>query len=105
MTWLRFALLSPGRKKAVIWVAAVWLLHTMLGFFILPLFVRAIAVKELSKRLDRAVLLQKVQINPYTLSATVRGLLVKDRDGEPLVSWDEAYVNFQWTSLLSRVWI
>ncbi len=40
----------------------------------------------------------KVKINPFVLSTTVRGLLIKDKDGQPFISWDEVYVNFQLSS-------
>jgi hypothetical protein len=105
MTLLLFDSLSPGRKKALVWIASVWLLYMGFGFLILPLLVRAVAVKQLSKQLDRSVTIQQVRLNPYTLSATIRGVLVKDKDGAPLVSWNEAYVNFQLASLFKRAWI
>ena len=87
------------------WTAAVLLFYTVLGFFLLPPIVRVIAVKQLSKHLDRPVTIQKVRLNPYRLSATIRGLLIKDKDGAPLVSWDEVYVNFQLASLFTHAWV
>ncbi len=87
------------------WTAAVFLFYTVLGFFLLPPIVRVIAVKQVSRLLDRPVTIQKVRLNPYRLSATIRGLLVKDKDGAPLVAWDEAYVNFQLTSLFTHAWV
>ena len=87
------------------WTAVGFLGYTVLGFFLLPPLVRVIAVKQLSKQLDRPVTIQKVRLNPYRLSATVRGLLIKDQDGAPLVSWDEVYVNFQLSSLFSHAWV
>jgi hypothetical protein len=35
----------------------------------------------------------------------VRGLLVKDKDGEPFVSWDEVYVNLQLASFVGHPWV
>ena len=99
----RFDLASS--KKLAVWTAAVLLFYTVLGFFLLPPIVRVIAVKQLSKHLDRPVTIQKVRLNPYTFSATIRGLLIKDKDGAPLVSWDEADVNFQLVSLFSHAWV
>jgi len=96
--------ISPRRKKLAAWTAAALLFYTVLGFFILPPIVGGIAVRQLSKHLDRPVTIQKVRLNPYRLSATIRGLLVKDKDGAPLVSWDEAYVNFQLASLFTHAW-
>jgi hypothetical protein len=88
-----------------VWTVAVCLFYTVFGFLILPLIVRAVAVKQLSKQLDRKVTLRQVRINPYSLKATIRGFLIKDTDGETLVSWDEVRVNFQFSSLFSKAWV
>jgi len=87
-----------------VWTAAAVFFYTVLGFFLLPPIVRLVAVKQLSKHLDRPVTIQKVRLNPYRLSATIRGLLIKDKDGAPLVSWGEAYVNFQLACLFTHAW-
>jgi hypothetical protein len=92
-------------KRLVIWTAALFLCYTLFGFFLLPPIVRVIAVKQLSKHLDRPVAIQKVLLNPYKLSATIRGLLIKDKDDAPLVSWDEVNMNFQLVSLFSHAWV
>jgi outer membrane protein OmpA-like peptidoglycan-associated protein len=97
--------ISPRSKRLVAWTAAVISAYTVVGFFLLPPLVRVIAVKQLSKQLDRPVTIQKVRLNPYTFSATIRGLLVQDKDGAPLVSWDAAQVNFQLISLFSHAWV
>ena len=87
------------------WTIAGCFFYTVLGFLILPPIVRLIAVKQLSTQLDRPVTIQQVRLNPYRLSATIRGLLIQDKDGAPLVSWDEAYVNFQLASLFTHAWV
>src|SRR5262249_19619684 len=97
--------LSPRRRKLVFWCLGLLLFYTITGFLIAPPIVRAVAVKQLSKQLDREVSIQKVKLNPFTLSCTVRGLLIKDKDGEPFVSFDEAYVNVQLISLLGHPWV
>ena len=97
--------ISPRLKKLAVWTAAVFVFYTVLGFFLLPPIVRVVAVKQLSKHLDRPVTIQKVRLNPYTLSATIRGLLIADKDGAPLASWKEVYVNFQLSSLFGRAWV
>ena len=67
------------------------LAYTLLGFLILPPIIRAVAVKQLSKQLERDVSIEKVKLNPYTLSATIRGLLsgvevhIKAPSGPPQV--------------------
>jgi len=87
------------------WMAGVFLFYTVLGFFILPPIARSVVMKQLSKRLDRPVSIQTVRLNPFMLSGGVQGLLIKDRDGTPLVSWSEVYFNFQLASLFTHAWV
>jgi hypothetical protein len=96
---------SPRRHKLVRWILGLLLFYAILGFFILPPIIRAVAVKQLSRQLDREVSIEKVKINPFALSTTVRGLLIKDKDGQPFISWDEVYVNFQLSSFLGHAWV
>ncbi|HKW28683.1 MAG TPA: DUF748 domain-containing protein [Verrucomicrobiae bacterium] len=97
--------LSPRRRKFAFWILGLLLFYTVAGFLILPPIVRVIAVKQLSRQLDRQVSIEKIKINPFALSTTVRGLLIKDKDGQPFISWDEVYVNFQLSSFLGHPWI
>lgn len=96
--------ISARRRKIILWILGLLLFYTVTGFFILPPIVRAVAVKKISQQLDRDVSIQKVKINPFVLSTTIRGLLIKDKDGQPFVSWDRVYVNFQLSSLFSPAW-
>jgi hypothetical protein len=97
--------LSPRRRKLLFWVAGLLLGYAVAGFLILPPIIRAVAVKQLSRQLDRQVSIQTVKLNPFALSIAIRGLLISDKDGEPFVSWDEVYVNFQISSFLGHPWI
>jgi hypothetical protein len=97
--------LSPRRRKLLFWVVGLLLFYTVTGFLILPPIIRAVAVKQLSKQLDREVSIQKVKLNPFAFSTAIRGLLIKDKDGVPFVSWDEVYVNFQLSSFLGHPWV
>ena len=97
--------LSPRRRKLLFWVVGLLLFYTVAGFLILPPIIRVVAVKQLSKQLDREISIQKVKLNPFAFSTTIRGLLIKDKDGEPFVSWDEVYVNFQLSSFFGKAWV
>ena len=97
-------LMSARKGKLAFWALSALLLYTLIGFLILPPIVRSIAVKQISQQLGREVSIAKVKVNPFALSATVNGLLIKDSDGEPFVSWEEVYVNFQISSLFSKAW-
>jgi hypothetical protein len=97
-------LLSPRQRKITAWILGLVAFYTITGFLILPPIVRSVAVRQLSAQLDREVSIQSVKINPFALSTTIRGLLIKDKDGEPFVAWDEVYVNFELVSLFSHAW-
>lgn len=97
--------LPARRQKIVLWSLGLVLFYTVTGFLIVPPIVRAIAVKQLSKFLNREVTIAKVQINPYSMSATIRGFLIADKDGKPFVSWDEVHANFQFWSLFTKTYV
>ncbi|HEY5042514.1 MAG TPA: DUF748 domain-containing protein [Verrucomicrobiae bacterium] len=96
--------IGSRKRRLALWFLGLLVFYSVVGFLILPPIVRSLAVKQLSKQLDRDVSIQKIKINPFTLSTTIRGLLIKDRDGGPFVSWDEVYVNFQISSLFTKAW-
>ncbi len=97
--------LPARRRKLALWAAAGFLFYTVSGFVLLPPLARVIAEKRLSKQLDRPVTIQKLRLNPYNLSASIRGLLITDKSGAPVVAWDEVYVNFQLASLFTHAWV
>ena len=97
--------LSPWQRRLIIWSVSLLAAYTVIGFLILPPIIRSVAARQLTKQLDREVSIKKVKLNPFVLSATVDGLLIKDKDGQPFVSWDEVYVNFQLSSFFGRAWV
>lgn len=86
-------------RKIVIWFIAI------LGFFCLvalaapPLLKNKIAA-ELSAKLHRPISIEEIWFNPLTMSLTVRGFLMKERQGSATaVSFDELYTNLELQSL------
>ena len=98
-------LLSARKRKLILWAFGLLVFYTVAGFLILPPIVRSVAVKQISQQLDREASIQSVKINPFALSVSVHGLLIKDKDGEPFVSWDDVYVNFQLSSFFGKAWV
>lgn len=97
--------LTARKRKLLAGVFVLVLIYAVAGFLVLPPIIRAQAVKQLSAQLGRPVSIEKVRINPFVLSIALQGLLIKDLDGEPFVSWDNVYVNFQLSSFLGRAWV
>lgn len=73
-------------KRLAVGAALGFLLYTAFGFLVLPAVVRVIAVKQFSAHLDRTVMVQKVRLNPYLLSASIRGLWITDQESAPLLA-------------------
>ena len=86
-------------------LAGALLLFTIAGFFVAPPIAKSFLLKKASKALGREVSAGKVRINPYTLSASVADLRVKDADGETLASWKRLFVDFEIVSLVGRSWV
>ncbi|HUG11365.1 MAG TPA: DUF748 domain-containing protein [Opitutaceae bacterium] len=97
---------SPNRRRRtrLIALAGAIALYAITGFFILPPILRSQATKQLSEALHRPVAIDKVALNPFTLSMTVRGFTVTDHDGAELAGFDDVYANFQLSSIFRRMW-
>jgi hypothetical protein len=97
--------MPPRWRKGLLWALGAIVAYTVIGFLILPSIVKAVALKQLSSLLNRQVVIRSVVINPYVLSGAIRGLVIQDKDGEPLASWNEAYANFQLVSFFGKPWV
>ena len=93
--------LKPRLKKILIGLIIFFVVFTLVGFFALPPILKSILTKKLSENLHREVTISQIKINPYALSVTVRGLMVKDQaSSEAFVSCDEIFLNLQTLSAL-----
>jgi hypothetical protein len=96
---------TPRNRKLLLWAFRLALVYAIIGFLVLPPIVRYEAVTQLSRQLGRPVSIDRVVINPFVLSVSIHGLLIKDPDGQPFVSWDNLYVNLQLSSFLGHAWV
>lgn len=74
------------------------------GFFVAPGLVRSRVIAAASAYTGRPVSLGEVSTNSFTLSLTLRDLVLPDRNGERLFACDTLYVNFQASSLVRRAY-
>lgn len=92
--------LMRHRKTLLIWAAALLVVFTLVGFFVVPPIVKSVLATQLTAALHREVTIREVRFNPFALSATVRGLAVKEPKGpETFASFEELYVNLEASSL------
>lgn len=87
------------RQKQVWALVVVVVLYTVFGFFIAPQIIKSQGLKAIADNLGRQATLEKVLVNPYSLSLTLQGFELKDPDGTAFVAFDDLYLNFQTSSL------
>jgi hypothetical protein len=93
--------IRPRGKKILVGLLIFFFVYTVGGFFALPPVLKSVLTKELSKTLAREVTINRIKVNPYALSITIRGLLIKDRSSAAtFLSCDEIYANLQSLSAL-----
>ena len=88
--------------RLLIAAAGLFLLSVAGGYLFGPPLLKARILREMSQRLGRQVTVGKVSVNPLALSARIHDLSIQDLDGAVFASWKEAYVNYRFTSFLTR---
>ncbi|MFP4533504.1 MAG: DUF748 domain-containing protein [Desulfobacterales bacterium] len=88
------------KKKTGIILGILILLYTLAGFLVIPMVTEAILPDKLSAQLGRAVQVENISLNPYTLTLSVKGLNIGEKSGDAdFVAFDEFFANIQWASL------
>ncbi len=96
------------RRKPFKWLvrlAVVFVLYTVIGFFVVPAVIKSQMLKRIPALTKRQVSVEQVKCNPYALSLTIRGFSLKEKSGEVFSSFDELYVNFQLSSIFQRKFV
>lgn len=97
---------SPGKPtgsrwlRRTLWGVGAVALVGVAGFLVAPPLVKSVAETKLSELLHRPVSIEGLSINPYALSAEVRGLRVLEREGgATALSFASLYANVELESL------
>lgn len=98
-TRARQMLAQPRNRKIAAWAAGMFIAFGAFGFLAGPPIAKSILLDKLGAALQRTVSIEDISVNPYALSATVRGLSVKTREGREVAGFDSLYVNFEVSSL------
>ncbi|MDT8321083.1 MAG: DUF748 domain-containing protein [Xanthomonadales bacterium] len=94
--------LNPRRKR--FWALVALLVYTLIGFFLIPVLVESSLTGFVRDNLQREATVNKVEVNPYSLSLNVQGFEIRDRDDAVILRFDEFFANFQLSSLFRRAW-
>ena len=93
------ALKSPRSKRIALWLLGIVVVFGLFGFFAAPPLAKSLLVKELSTQLHREVSIDRIEINPFALTAKVNGVSVKSQAGGEQIGFDELFVNLSGSSL------
>src|SRR5262245_60387806 len=95
---------SRLRRRLLI-IAALLLVFTLLGFFVAPIIVKSQLEKRLSAELGRRVTVEKVRVNPYTVSLGLEDFAIRERDGSrTFVGWRRLFVDVDVLGSLWKNW-
>jgi hypothetical protein len=87
-------------RSAFVFLGAVFILYGLVGAVILPPVAKKVIASQLGEKLGRAVEIDRVSVNPYTLEATVHGARIFEADRKtPFIAFDRLDVNGSVTSL------
>jgi len=90
-------------KKIIIGLLIFLVVLEIAGFFVAPPLVKPLIMKKMSESLHRKASIDKISINPYAVSITIKGFLLEDPGRpKPFVAFDELYVNADLTSSVFR---
>lgn len=90
----------PRTRKIAIWLVSIFVAIGVLLGLAAPPLIRGKVAAALSDKLHREVTIEQLRFNPYTMKATVRGFLMKERQAQtPALSFDELMVNLEFQSI------
>ena len=87
------------KSKAVIIIAGLAILYTLIGFFLLPYLVERYLPSMLGRRLGCEVSLKEVKINPYAMTLEAKEFQIKEPSGRAMTGFQRLYVDFELSSL------
>ncbi|MBU1172094.1 MAG: DUF748 domain-containing protein [Proteobacteria bacterium] len=91
------------RRKILVITGGLFAVYLMAVYFVLSAVLTRMVPDKLAEQLGRQVAIDHIRVNPLTLSVTVRGLDIKDKNTtDSFVRFETLYVNAEVFSLFKR---
>jgi uncharacterized protein involved in outer membrane biogenesis len=81
----------------------LFLFYSVAGFFLIPLIAKRQLLRE-AAALGRSLAIDEIRLNPFSLDLRVRGLAIRENDGEPLFTLDEIHARLRPGSFFQKEW-
>ena len=93
-------------QKWIMWIALAAALYTGVGFLAVPPIAKMVLEKKLPEILHRQVTIEKINLNPYSLTASIQGFALQRKDTRGnLISFERVSVDLQSASLFKMALI
>jgi flagellar motor protein MotB len=90
-------------KKILVGLVVFLVLFGIAGFFIAPAVLKPLIIKNILEVLHRKTSVDKININPFALSVTIKGFSIEDPGMKsPFVAFDELYLSADAVSSIFR---
>jgi hypothetical protein len=90
-------------KKILVGFVIFLIIFGIAGFFIAPAVIKPLVIEKISAALHRKTSIDKININPFALSLTIKGFTLEDPGRKsPFVAFDELYVKADAVSSIFR---
>jgi uncharacterized protein involved in outer membrane biogenesis len=90
----------PRTRKIAIWAVSLVVAFGVLLGLVAPPLLRGKIAGDLSQKFHREVTIEQIRLNPYAMTATISGFLMKERQSQATaVSLDELHINLQLQSI------
>ncbi len=92
---------KPLVRKGLVVVVVFYAILGIAGFFIAPAYVKSALLDRLAAELGRQVSIERVSVNPFTLSIDAGPVVIKESDGQAIfLSFDNLHVNAELISII-----
>jgi hypothetical protein len=78
--------------KAFIIISSLLVIYAVAGFYVLPAVLKWKMPEIIQQETGRKTSISKIQINPFSLLASLQGFEIQEQNGKPFVAFDTFYI-------------
>lgn len=91
---------SHALRRRIAVALGIFVAYSLVGYLVLPPLIKWGAEKYIADKSAHVLTVGKVKFNPFALSLTLHDLKLSQPDGEPLLGFDQLFVDFELKSVL-----
>jgi hypothetical protein len=87
-------------RSRLFWVLFVISSYALVGFLVLPNIIKNTLIEQVEQNLGWQSRIEKVELNPFTLTLTINKLVVEDKQGDVVISFDRYHNDIELRSII-----